>query len=343
MENEFTQNNTTQTETKPVDSVAQAKKHFSKLGLMFFFGTLIIYAVQLGASAIANAINPELQSTTSGTLLVMMIPMYVIAMPIMGLLIKRVPASQITPKKMTAGQLIIAFLMCYGVMYVSNLIGVILTQVIGFVKGSAVSNTFVEIASSSSILVNFFIMAICAPIAEELIFRKLLIDRTVKYGEGLSVVLSGLLFGLFHGNLNQFAYAFALGAFWGFIYVKTGKIIYTIVFHMIINFIGSVLGMIVLNFVGEGFIDALNDPALLMPYMMENMGRVMVYMVYTFLLIAIAFTGIILFVINAKKIHFFPGEVTLPKGKRFSTVIVNLGMALFCIFWLIMIIIQLFQ
>lgn len=343
MENEMTQNNTTQPETLPTDTVAQAKKHFSKLGLMFFLGTLIIYAVQIGASAIATVINPDLQASMSEALLVTMIPMYVIAMPLMGLLIKSVPATKITPKKMTAGQLIIAFLMCYGVMYVSNLIGVVLTQIIGFVKGSAVANAIVEVASSSSILVNFLLMVICAPIAEELIFRKLLIDRTVKYGEGLSVLLSGLLFGLFHGNLNQFVYAFALGVFWGFIYVKTGKLIYSIVFHMIINFMGSVLGMIVLNFVGEGFIDALNDPALLMPYMMENMGRVLVYMGYTFLLITIAFTGIILFVINAKKIHFLAGEVTLPKGKGFSTVIVNLGMLLFCIFWLIMIVLQLFQ
>lgn len=46
---------------------------------MFLFGTALIYGVQFGASAIANAINPDLLSSTSYALLIVMIPMYVIA------------------------------------------------------------------------------------------------------------------------------------------------------------------------------------------------------------------------------------------------------------------------
>ena len=59
-----------------------------------------------------------------------MIPMYVIAMPIMALLIKRIPAVTLPKKHMTFGQWLIAFLMCYGAMYVSNYTGLILTQLI---------------------------------------------------------------------------------------------------------------------------------------------------------------------------------------------------------------------
>ena len=71
---------------------ADARRQFSRIGLMFLVGTALIYGVQFGASAIANAINPDLLSSTSYALLIVMIPMYVIAMPIMALLIKRVPA-----------------------------------------------------------------------------------------------------------------------------------------------------------------------------------------------------------------------------------------------------------
>ena len=71
---------------------ADARRQFSRIGLMFLFGTALIYGVQFGASAIANAINPDLLSSTSYALLIVMIPMYVIAMPIMALLIKRIPA-----------------------------------------------------------------------------------------------------------------------------------------------------------------------------------------------------------------------------------------------------------
>lgn len=343
MENEFTQDVTTNPVSLPEDTGAQAKKHFSKLGLMYFLGTLLVFGLQIAASAIVGVIKPELLSSTSYALLITMIPMYAISMPLMAYLICRIPAGQIEKKKMSFGQWLIAFLMCYGAMYVSNLIGVFLTQTIGLIKGSPVTNSILEIATSSNLWVNFLIMVICAPIAEELLFRKLLMDRTIKYGEAVSVLFSGLMFGLFHGNLNQFVYAFTLGVCFGFIYVKTGNIRYSIYLHMVINFMGSILGILVLNFVGEDFINALNDPALLMPYITEHMGTVMFYLLYAFLLIAIAITGIVLLIVNAKKIHFLSGEATIPKGKRFSTAILNPGMGLYFLFWIIMIIVQLFS
>ena len=77
-----------------------------------------------------------------------------------------------------------------------------------------------------------------------------LTERIVKYGELAAVLASGLFFGLFHGNLNQFSYAFLLGLFLGFIYVKTGKLGYTIGLHMAINFIGSSLGTWMLRVTG---------------------------------------------------------------------------------------------
>ena len=272
-----------------------------------------------------------------------MLPMYAIAMPLMALLIRTVPAVSLEKKKMTAGQWILTFLMCYGGTYVSNYVGIILTQVIGAIKGSPVSNNMVEVATSSNILVNFFIMVICAPIAEELLFRKLLIDRTVKYGEATAILFSGLMFGLFHGNLNQFVYAFVLGLFFGFIYVKTGNIRYTILLHMLVNFLGSVVGVIILNWLGDEFINALSDTSLLMTYAMDNMPKIMTHFIYIILLLGIAIAGIVLLIVNARKIHFQPGEVTIPKGKRFSTTVVNVGMGFYFLFWIFTIIFQLLQ
>ena len=49
---------------------ADARRQFSRIGLMFLVGTALIYGVQFGASAIANAINPDLLSSTSYALLI---------------------------------------------------------------------------------------------------------------------------------------------------------------------------------------------------------------------------------------------------------------------------------
>lgn len=323
----------------------QTKQHFSKLGIMYFAGTLIIYGIQMLATLIGQIINPNLLTNQNYTLLLSMLPMYIIAMPLMALLItKFVPAVQIEKRKMSLGQWLIAFIMCYAIMYLSNLVGQAITMVIGAVKGSAVDNLIVDVAGNLNPVVSILLMVFCAPIAEEFIFRKLLIDRTVKYGEGVAVLFSGLMFGLFHGNLNQFAYAFTLGIFFGFIYVKTGMIRYTILMHMLINFLGSVVSMQLLN--NSGYMDivgSMNDPDALSAILTEHLPQLIFFAVYMLLVMGMVIAGIVLLIVKAKRFVLNAGEIEIPKGKRFRTTIVNLGMILFILFWLIMIVVQLFQ
>ena len=79
-----------------------------------------------------------------------------------------------------------------------------------------------------------------APVFEELALRKVLLDRTHKYGKLPAAVVSGLLFGLIHGNSGQFIFAFFLGMIFAAVYLYTGKIFYTILLHFMINFTGTV-------------------------------------------------------------------------------------------------------
>jgi hypothetical protein len=44
-----------------------------------------------------------------------------------------------------------------------------------------------------------------------------------------------------------------------------------------------------------------------------------------FILLGFLITGIVLFFVNRKKLSFRPGEVTLEKGKKFSTIVINVG------------------
>lgn len=325
--------------------MTQSKKHFSKIGLMYFLGTLIIFGIQIACSKIASAINPNLMTENYNLyFLIIMLPMYAISMPLTILLISRIPAATIEKKNMTVKQWFVAFFMCYSIVYLSNIIGNVLTTVISTIKGSAVSNVMLDLSTTLSPWASIPVMVILAPIMEELIFRKLLIDRTVKFGEGTAILMSGLMFGLFHGNLNQFAYAFTLGIFFGFLYVKTGKILYTVILHMVINFFGSVVAPLLLNYSGYMEIaGAMEDPELMMSIVMEHLPGLMLFMVYALVLLGIVIAGIVLLIANAKKFKTNSGEVTLPKGKRFSTIFLNVGMILFSLFWIVQIISQLFQ
>ncbi|MGN0431420.1 MAG: lysostaphin resistance A-like protein [Lachnospiraceae bacterium] len=312
--------------------VKDGRKHFSKLGLGFFFGTLIIFAVQLGVIWTVQWFWPNLLENPDLSLLISMVPMYIVGMPLMMLLISRVPAENIPKHKMSAGKLTIAAMMCYCVMYCSNLIGTVITFVIEIIKGSSVNNSMQDIALGTGTGIRVLFMVICAPVFEELIFRKLLVDRAVKYGEGTAVVLSGLMFGLFHGNLSQFVYATTLGMFLAFIYVKTGKIQYTVILHMIVNFVGGVLGVWILEW--SGYTDLLADPASIQENMAAVMTGLLIMLIYVFCLIGIVIAGFVLLIVFRKKFRVSRGKIVLPKGKRFTTVICNLGMILFAVFWI---------
>ena len=328
------------------ETVRAAKRSFSKLGWIFMLGTLVIFAVQIVPAFVLQIVKPEWMNNGDIALLVTIIPMYVLGMPFLIWLLKKLPAQAPQHHAMSAGQFAVAFLMCYAIMFCCNLLGNIATMVIGLLKGGAVQNTILDVATSSNMAITFVYMVICAPVFEEYIFRKLIVDSTMRYGQGAAILLSGLMFGLFHGNLNQFVYAFGLGVFLAFLYVRTGSLKVTIVLHMIINFLGGIVGVLILRLIDmEGLTEALAgvDPQALTDYYMSHLTGLVVYGVYAILLLAVVITGVVLLIVFRKRLTLPENQRVIPKGKGFSTMLLNPGMAVYCLFWIAMILFQLFQ
>lgn len=323
-----------------------SKKNFSSMGFRFLIGTLIIYAVQIGITALVSVLRPQWLENMTITLIVSVLPMYLIGMPALIALVRQLPGQEpvAEKKKISPGQFLIALLMCFALMYCGNMIGTLITTVIGIIKGSEVENAIMTIATGSNMFVTFFYMVLCAPVLEEYVFRKLIVDRSVKYGQGVAVILSGLMFGLFHGNLNQFAYAFLLGMFLAFIYVKTGDLRITIGLHMCINFVGGIVSVWVLKGIHlEEYISVIDggmQTEELMNFIMANLAGWIIYLIYLVAVLAAWIAGVVLLIVFRGKFRLEPGQI--PKGQRFQTVICNPGMICYCIFWLIMILWQMF-
>lgn len=317
------------------------KKHFSLLGLMYFLGALIIIGVQVAVSMLVLAFAPSLLDNPNLSLLVSMLPTYTIAFPLTSLLIHQVPGVQMKKHNMKPTQLLGAFAISYALMYLSNLAGQFFTNIIGIIKGSPVDDAIADLVSELNPLTAFFVMVLLAPALEEWIFRKLLVDRTIRYGEGTAIFLSGLMFGLFHGNLNQFVYTFLIGAFWAFIYVKTGRLRYTIYLHMALNFMGSVGSLFFLGAIStlEGGSSAMNGFHFLLG-MLIPLAIVIPYLIVVF---GLVISGIVLLVTNWKRFRLIPAELFIPKEKRFSVIFLNAGMILYVMFQIIQIVLQLFM
>ncbi|MCM1113000.1 MAG: CPBP family intramembrane metalloprotease [Muribaculum sp.] len=322
----------------------ESKKIFSRLGWCYIAGTVEVYLMQTICSYLIQTYRPEWMNRMEILLIFSGIIVYALGMPLILLLTHGMEKTVPERHKMKWWQFLLAFIMCYALIYVSNLAGNLITMIVGAAKGSSVENDLIGYVTGGNMFVNFVLMVVVAPIVEEYVFRKTIVDRTVKYGQGLAIAASGLMFGLFHGNLNQFAYAVGLGAFFAFLYIKTGNLKITIALHAMVNFLGSVVAgglMKLLQFDALVRATERNDEEAIMELVMNNLGAWLLFGLYALCLFAVVVTGVILFIVYFKRFRLEPGQVQVPEGEKFNTLIVNPGMLMFCCVWIVLIVLQL--
>lgn len=326
-----------------MEELVQAKKNFSKMGWAYALATALIYLVQMGLVWILQRLAPQILYDINGRLMVSAGSMYLISFPVLFLLLKKwVPAERIERRRMKVQQYVASVVICFGLAYAANIAGNILTSFIGRAKESDVQNPMQIVITNLSPWMILLYMVICAPILEELVFRKLLVDRAVRYGQGTAVVVSGLMFGLFHGNLNQFMYAAAIGMFLAFLYVKTGNIKITISIHMLINFVGGFLSTQIFKVIDMRALYA-DDYDILMQSVEENLIGWLMLMFFSMFVFAMLAGGVILFILSAvqKKFACEDGTVYIPKQLRLNLALANSGMIVFSLIWIVTIVQQL--
>lgn len=332
-----------------MEELISAKKHFSKIGWLYVMATAVTFVGQGLLGLVINLFWPQLLENINVSMFLSMLPMYLFAfLPLILLMKKTVPAVKLEKRRMTAGQYVLSAIICLGLAYAANMIGVIFTMVIGMLKGGAVENEMASLTSSLSPLMILFYMVLCAPIMEEIVFRKLIVDRVVRYGEGTAVVVSGLLFGLFHGNLNQFVYAAVIGMFLAFLYVKTGNLKITISLHMLFNFLGGFISSQMLRLLDmEGYTEAAlsGDLQAVMNQMADHLAGWILCCLFGLFVVAMLITGVVLFILFAVKKRFAcqKGEIFIPRQLRYNIAFGNAGMLVFGLFWIVQILLQLLQ
>lgn len=84
--------------------------------------------------------------------------------------------------------------------------------------------------------IGIILYGIVSPLAEEIVFRGVLYNRMRKYYPVWpAIVVSGLFFGLYHGNLVQGIYGSCLGILMAYLYERTGKFLIPVLFHAVAN------------------------------------------------------------------------------------------------------------
>ena len=89
------------------------------------------------------------------------------------------------------------------------------------------------------------------PVAEEILFRGLVLRSLQPYGKKFAIVISSLLFGLFHGNLMQAPFAFVVGLVMGYVAMEY-HIGWAVALHLINNLVFADLLPRILAFLPQG-------------------------------------------------------------------------------------------
>lgn len=296
----------------------KARKMFSRLGFAVFAIFLLTTVVQYAALLAAQLWFPAVLFSEWGIWLLTMLPQYLVAMPVGMLLMRRVPSHipQHHPLGLSRG--VKFFFISIFAMFSGNIIGNLVTMLASFLTNSPVQNPLNLFVTGENLAAELLFMVILAPLYEELIFRKMLIDRMNPYGGKTAVVLSALLFGLFHGNFNQFFYAFGLGLVFGYIYLNTGKLRYTVIAHMLVNFISGVCAQEIVSRVNLDGLDQGQSPN----------GWFFALAGYGLLLVVGSIIGLVLLCVNKRSLKYPAGSLELPRGSRVRVCCLNVGMGL---------------
>ena len=274
------------------------------------FQYLLVFLVYRFAPAIADTDWYYIVLSTA--------PMYAFAMPL-SLLLFRIGRSDPPPTRRMSFPVWLGVLaICFTLMYAGNFIGIIVNTIISIFTGKPVINDLAELTLQTPLWANLLFCGILAPIFEEIFYRKLVIDRLRRYGDLAAILMSGLLFGLIHGNFSQFFYASFIGVVFGYIYLRTGKLRYTIALHMAVNLIGGVYVTEMTKLLTP--ILESTDPLLAM---VENPACVTMVLLYFLFLAACVVATPIALVLLWKKIGFEKAQVKLSGNTAVRVFLLN--------------------
>lgn len=319
---------------------AVAKSCFSRLG-----GALVVMAVGIVVTQLVLAIALEVltrlgveavQTPFVGWLLTFL-PIYVVGIPLAVAVMKRLPMEPGEQTRLGAGQVVLLVLMCFPIMYVGNLVGNVVSA---FFSAGQAENALVGMVEQMTIW-KALTVAVIAPILEEYLFRKQLIDRCVQYGEKTAILFSGLTFALFHMNLFQFFYAFGLGLLMGYVYVRTRRLRYPVIMHMAVNFTGAVLAPWVMAQVDWETLAYLDFQAVDEALLAQVLPGLALYLGYLLLYMGMAVVGLVLLAASRRKLTFQPTSQELPKEERWRAPYANAGVIAFGVMCLVMIVLNL--
>lgn len=225
----------------------QAFQVYSRLGFLL----LLLTAAQIIPPAVLAPILEKFPNLDQQgiNMLASYISMYLIALPLGLLLLKKFPNQKAEPverKKINLKLILLLYPFGFAIMSVLNIAATLIqTHVIG--KNASVTIDSIN-GENNWVWITFICGVIIAPIMEEFIFRYIPYKKAARFGAAPYIFWTAICFGLFHLNFGQSLYAIGLGVFLAIAMIKYKNPKNVIIVHVLINLTAGIgLGGIMLR------------------------------------------------------------------------------------------------
>ena len=332
----------------------KARSYFSRVGFgAFALGVAFCVGATLLSMLASRMLPSDLLSDKLSVAiienLITMLSLYCLAAPIFCAVTSSLPTMRPFMSGMKFSSFLGGFAICMAAMTLGNYISNILLTWFGGIFGSIPSNPLENSISPEDpamVIITITFIVILAPVLEEFLFRRIICSKLLALGEGYAIFLSGAIFALVHGNLYQIPYAFLVGSFLAFIYIKTGRLVYTILYHMLLNFIGTVIAPWVS---ATANLEETMDTAVEMltsfnvDISPEVLTKLLIVSVYSTVIMGLSVLGIVLFFIakKRKRLALEQGILPPPKKHRVANLFFNGGVVAAIVFFSFYLIISL--
>lgn len=137
------------------------------------------------------------------------------------------------------------------------------------------TDMIIEEATRYGFLQMFFLVALLPAFCEEVVYRGVFFQTYAKVSVVPGALLSALLFGVMHGNLNQFAYAFIMGFAFALVVYATKSLFASMLMHLTVNGLSTVLVYAMQNSSAlKEAVGQAEEVRMTVPYVLKNYGLI---------------------------------------------------------------------
>ncbi len=273
-------------------------KDISRLGMSLFLYFFLGMLFQLIYIFVCDGIFEEESWYHLG---IMLFPLYVCSFPLFLLRFRKMERKAPEKNKVAFGDFIKYILMTISIGFITIIPGALADSILLRTEAE-----LVVAASVSGFAYRMLVTGIIAPVVEEFIFRKAIIDVVGRYNGFLAVFLSAVCFSFSHGNLTQLFFTFFVGLIWGYLYYKTGQLRHTIMLHIILNVFAILSSSLITGSVA--------------------------YYIWATSLLSVVLAGLVIFIRKVKRIPYLFSREEIDKAKEHIKSCINVGLMFYFIF-----------